>query len=62
MRSSRVYRGDVAHHHPRVRRSGTGGWVWACDCGSASCRTAMTVSTWRQAVLGALNHASCLAP
>ena len=56
MSTSRMYRGDIArgdiaHHHPRVRRSGTGSWVWACDCGSASCRTAIAACTWRLAIL-----------
>jgi hypothetical protein len=62
MNSIRISRTDVAHHHPRVRRDDSGAWVWACACGGASCRTGMVVFTWRQAVLGALNHAATIAP
>jgi hypothetical protein len=56
------HKGDTAHHHPKVRRAGGGSWVWACDCGGASCRIAPAASTWKQAVVGALYHAACLAP
>jgi hypothetical protein len=55
-------RGDTAHHHPHVHRADAGTWRWQCDCGGASCRTATSRLSWRQAVIAALNHATCLAP
>jgi hypothetical protein len=61
MGTTRHHKGDIAHHHPRVRRTGSA-WVWACECGGASCRTAIVGATWREAVIGALYHAACLAP
>ena len=62
MGTTRHHKGDTAHHHPKVRRAGFGSWVWACECGGASCRIDPVGSTWREAVLGALYHAACLAP
>lgn len=62
MSQARTHRVDTAHHHPRVRRTGMGGWHWSCDCGGASCRTGTGLSTWRQAFIGALAHAATLAP
>jgi hypothetical protein len=62
MSNGKTGRIDTAHHHPRVRRAGTGFWVWACECGGASCRTIPGLATWRQALIGALNHAASLAP
>jgi hypothetical protein len=55
-------RADTAHHHPHVHRADAGTWRWQCDCGGASCRTAISRLSWRQAVIAALNHATCLAP
>jgi hypothetical protein len=54
-------RGDTAHHHPHVQRDDARTWRWQCDCGGASCRTSATPLSWRQAVISALNHATCLA-
>ncbi|KRF24926.1 MULTISPECIES: hypothetical protein [unclassified Phycicoccus] len=49
-------------HHPRVLR-GARGWLWVCDCGSASCRTpAQAPLPWRSALIGALLHSSTIAP
>ena len=49
-------------HHPRVLR-GARGWMWVCDCGSASCRTpAQAPLAWRSALIGALLHSSTIAP
>lgn len=56
------HRQDLAHHHPAVRRGLRGTWAWECRCGSASCRTGEARLTWRQAVIEALNHATCIAP
>jgi hypothetical protein len=55
-------RQDTAHHHPTVRRGLRGDWVWECHCGGASGRAAPPALTWHQAVVGALNHATCIAP
>jgi hypothetical protein len=54
-------RGDTAHHHPHVHRLDGGPWRWQCDCGGASCRTVAARLSWREAVIGALHHATCLA-
>lgn len=62
MNHIRTSRGDSAHHHPHVRRATSGAWVWACECGGASCRTGLVVCTWRQAVLSALHHSASIAP
>jgi hypothetical protein len=62
MRTRHITRGDTAHHHPHVLRAGSGTWRWQCECGGASCRSAIVRLSWREAVLGALNHATCLAP
>lgn len=47
-------------HHPRVRQSPGGSWVWACSCGGASCRTGEVTASWRQAIIAALNHTTAL--
>lgn len=62
MNADKHHQIDRAHHHPHVRRTGRGAWTWTCDCGSAACRVAMATATWRQTVIGALNHAALLAP
>ncbi|HEX5429442.1 MAG TPA: hypothetical protein VFX00_14040 [Pedococcus sp.] len=49
-------------HHPRVQRGVAGGWTWACSCGGASCRTTREALPWRQAFIGALNHAATVVP
>ncbi len=51
---------DTAHHHPHVRRTFVG-WTWECSCGGASQRAAVSSTTWRAAVISALNHSVCLA-
>jgi hypothetical protein len=55
------HRTDSAHHHPAVRRIGSR-WVWECGCGGASCRTGTERVTWHQALVGALLHATAIAP
>ncbi|SDO97641.1 hypothetical protein SAMN04489867_1079 [Pedococcus dokdonensis] len=62
MGTRQIGRADTAHHHPHVVRALSGTWRWQCDCGGASCRTALAQVSWREAVIGALNHATCLAP
>ncbi len=61
MSQGRAHRHDVAHHHPRVHRAMAGGWAWECSCGGASERWTLVSITWRQAVIGALNHSCALA-
>lgn len=61
MRTRHVTRGDIAHHHPHVQRTRSGTWRWQCACGGASCRTDVVRLSWREAVIGALHHATCLA-
>jgi len=47
-------------HHPRVLR-GARGWIWVCDCGSASCRTPdRPPLPWRTALVGALLHSGTI--
>ncbi|WP_270889350.1 hypothetical protein [Pedococcus sp. 5OH_020] len=61
MSSHATYRTSTAHH-PRVQRGPDGGWVWACSCGGASCRTIRHGLPWKQAVIGALLHSATVAP
>lgn len=53
---------DRAHHHPVVRRTALGRWMWSCDCGGASCRISPRPSSWHQVVVEALRHSSTIAP
>lgn len=50
---------DCRHHHPRVVRTVSGSWEWACSCGGHGPRCHR--NTWRQAVVGALAHSAELA-
>ena len=61
MNPRRTHRHDLAHHHPHVHRATLLGWAWACTCGGASVRGAKVPSTWREAVIGALNHSGTIA-
>jgi len=54
-----VRRRDAARHHPRVRRDASG-WRWTCVCGSATCRTGELPTSWREAVVEALDHSGSL--
>lgn len=54
---------DGPAHHPRVQRGGgesngtiEGAWRWTCSCGNATCRNGELPSTWREAVIEALDH------
>lgn len=52
---------DPAHHHPLVQRKASGGWGWVCSCGSSTCRSNLRAASWREALIGALDHSTHLA-